>query len=149
MDTAKLVADLMTATSEVATLKANATTHDAALNAATERATGLQTQLTEAQGTITTLTSERDAAVAANRTADADAAATWLTASLTKLLTAGGKSIENLPTDVAALTAAIDAETNGLTALIPAGGRSESGNRGTTEGKPAEASLSAFKTNRK
>jgi hypothetical protein len=59
----------------------------------------LQTQLTAAQ--------------AENKTEDATAATTWLTASLTKLLTAAGKSVENLPTDVAALTAAIDAETQG------------------------------------
>jgi hypothetical protein len=149
VDTNKLTADLIDAKTKVGVLEAAAAGHEVALTAANTRAEGLQTQLTAANEQIATLTSERDNAVAANRTADADAATTWLTASLTKLLTAAGKSVENLPTTVADLTAAIDAETRGLTAIIPAGGASEGGaGSGATEAKPA-ASLSAFKTNRR
>lgn len=148
VNTEKLVADLMAATSQVAVLQAAAGTHETALTAA-------NTARDEALGQVTTLTTERDelqtqltAAQSANKSEDATAAVAWLTASLTKLLTAAGKTAENLPTDVAALTAAIDAETNGLTALIPAGGASEGGTASETEGKPA-VSLSAFKTNRR
>jgi hypothetical protein len=143
VNTEKLVADLMAATTENATLKATANTHEAALTAA-------NTARDEALGQVATLTTERDelqtkleAAQADNKTEEATAATTWLTASLTKLLTAAGKSVENLPTDVAGLTAAIDAETKGLTALIPAGGATEAGAANDT---PAKASLSAFQT---
>jgi hypothetical protein len=145
VNTEKLVADLMAATSELATLKANAGTHEAAITAA-------NTARDEALGQVTTLTAERDdlqtqltTATAENKTEEATAATTWLTASLTKLLTAAGKSVENLPTDVAALTAAIDAETKGLTALIPAGGASEGGSGSETREAP-KANLSAFTT---
>ncbi|WP_037500720.1 hypothetical protein [Sphingomonas jaspsi] len=143
MDTNKLTADLIDAKTQVGVLTAAATAHEAQLTAA-------HTARDEALGQVATLTAERDelqtkltAAEGESRTADAEAAVTWLTASLTKLLTAAGKTAENLPTDVAALTAAIDAETQGLTALIPAGGASQQAGGDDTAPK---ADLSAFKT---
>lgn len=148
MDTNKLVSDFVTAQSRVAVLEAAATGHEAALTAANTARTAAETALATAQEAITTLTGERDSAVATSRTADADTATTWLTASLTKLLTAAGKAVENIPTDIAALTAAIDAETKGLTAIIPAGGVTTPAGE-NREDEPAKASFSAFKTNRK
>lgn len=147
MNTEKLVADLVTAQTRVGVLEAAEQTHTSALTAANERADGIQTQLTEAQAEVTRLTGELETAQGQSKAPEADAAVTWLTASLTKLLTAAGKPAENLPTDVAALTAAIDTETKGLTAIIPAGGASEPGAE-SPEAKPA-ASLSAFKSNRR
>lgn len=147
VNTEKLVADLVTAQTRVGVLEAAEQTHTSALTAANERANGIQTQLTEAQAEVTRLTGELETAQGQSKAPEADAAVTWLTASLTKLLTAAGKPAENLPTDVAALTAAIDAETKGLTAIIPAGGASEPGAE-SPEAKPA-ASLSAFKSNRR
>lgn len=148
VDVSKLTADLIEARTEAGVLKAAADQHTAALTAANDRVTELQTQLSEANQTVATLTADLETARSESKADDADAATTWLTASLTKLLTAAGKPTDNLPTTVADLTAAIDAETKGLTALIPAGGASEGGQGNATEAKPA-ASLSAYKTNRK
>jgi hypothetical protein len=144
VDTSKLTADLIEAKTQVGVMTAAAETHAAALTAANGRADELQTQLTASQEQVTALQAELETAKGESKTDEATAASTWLTASLTKLLTAAGKSAENLPTDVAALTAAIDAETQGLTALIPAGGSDATG-ASTTEEVPA-ASLSAFQT---
>jgi hypothetical protein len=145
VDVSKLTADLIDAKTKVGVLEAAAQNHAAALTAANERATGFETQLTAAQEQIATLTTERDDARKTSCAKDAETAVTWLTASLTKLLTAAGKPVENLPTDVAALTAAIDAETKGLTAIIPAGGASEAGTGSETDETP-KANFSAFKT---
>lgn len=146
VDTSKLVADFAALTGENAVLKAAADTHAATLTAANtardaalEQVTALTTERDELQ---TQLTAAKDTAgVSEGETA----AVTWLTASLTKLLTAAGKAVENLPTDVAALTAAIDAETKGLTSLIPPGGASEAGTDDHNREAP-KANLSAFKT---
>jgi predicted nucleic acid-binding Zn-ribbon protein len=148
VDVSKLTADLIDAKTKVGVLEAAAATHETALTAANTRATELQTQLSAAQESVTRLEAELATAQGASKADEATAAVAWLTASLTKLLTAAKKPVENLPTDVAALTAAIDAETKGLTALIPPGGASEAGLEDTTEAKPA-AALSAFKTHRR
>lgn len=146
VDTSKLTADLIDAKTQVGVLTAAATAHDAALTAANDRATGLETQLTAAQADVTRLEAELATANEASKAPEATAAVTWLTASLTKLLTAASKPTENLPTDVAGLTAAIDAETQGLTALIPAGGASQSGADNENETVRPAVSLSAFKS---
>lgn len=145
VNTEKLVADLVSAQTEVGVLKAAAEGHTAALTAANEARDAAITARDEAQAEVTRLTGELEAAKDANKAPEADAAVTWLKASLTKLLTAAGKSTENLPEDVAGLTAAIDAETKGLTALIPAGGASEGGTGADNDEKPA-VNLSAFKS---
>jgi hypothetical protein len=144
VDVSKLTADLIDAKTQVGVLEAAAQSHETALTAANTRAGDLETQLTAANEQISTLTSERDTAREESRSDDAEAAVEWLKASLTKLLTAAGKSTENLPESVADLTAAIDAETQGLTALIPAGGKSQT----TTELSDAPKTFSAFKTRR-
>lgn len=146
VDTAKLVADFAALTGENAVLKAAAESHTAALTAANTARDEAITARETAEAEVTRLTAERDAAVAESRTDDATAATTWLTASLTKLLTAAGKPVENLPTTVADLTKAIDAETKGLTAIIPAGGASEAGADNHQEENAPKASLSAFTT---
>jgi phage head maturation protease len=148
VDLTKLTADLIDAKTKVGVLEAAAGQHEVQLTAATTRADGLQTQLTAAQERVTTLEAELTTAKEATREADATAAVTWLTASLTKLLAAAGKPTENLPTTVTELTAAIDAETKGLTAIIPAGGASEGArNANLSEDRPAVA-VGAFKTRR-
>lgn len=146
MDTTKLTADLIDAKTQVGVLTAAAATHETALTAA-------NTARDAALGQVTTLTAERDelatqlsTAQAESKGPEAEAAVTWLTASLTKLLTAGSKPVENLPTTVTDLTAAIDAETQGLTALIPAGGSAAAPGAAKDEVTP-KASLSAFQSN--
>lgn len=146
VDTTKLTADLIDAKTQVGVLTAAAATHETALTAA-------NTARDAALGQVTTLTAERDelatqlsTAQAESKGPEAEAAVTWLTASLTKLLTAGSKPVENLPTTVTDLTAAIDAETQGLTALIPAGGSAAAPGAAKDEVTP-KASLSAFQSN--
>jgi hypothetical protein len=147
VNTEKLTADLIEAKTKVGVLEAAAEGHQAALTAAhTARDEAIAARDT-AQAEVTRLTSELETAKSDSKADEAEAATAWLTASLTKLLAAAGKATENLPTTVADLTAAIDAETKGLTAIIPAGGASEGG-AGETEVKPA-ASLSAYKSPRR
>jgi hypothetical protein len=148
VNTDKLVADLVAAQTQVGVLTAAAEGHQAALTAANQRVTAIQAELTAAQEQVTELETQLTAAKDESKASEAGAATTWLTASLTKLLTAAGKPTENLPTSVADLTAAIDAETKGLTAIIPAGGASEGGTGNDNEAKPA-ASLSAYKSPRR
>lgn len=143
VDTSKLTADLIDAKTQVGILTAAATGHEAQLTAANTARDAAVTELATANAALATAQAELVTAKGENQTA---AAVTWLTASLTKLLTAAKKSVENLPTDVAALTAAIDAETQGLTALIPAGGASQAA--GSTQTEAPAANLSAFKTRR-
>ena len=148
MNTEKLTADLVEAKTEVGLLKAAAQTFDAQLSAA-------NTARDEALEQVTSLTAERDnlqtelsTAKAESKVEDHDAAVAYLTSVLTKLHTAAGETAENLPTSVAELTAAIDAKTAGLTALIPAGGATQE-TRGNSETDIAKVDLSAFKTNRR
>jgi hypothetical protein len=148
VDVSKLTADLIDAKTKVGVLEAAAENHATALAAANTARDEAITARDEAQADVTRLEAELETAKQASKAGEADAATTWLTASLTKLLTAADKPTENLPTDVAGLTAAIDAETKGLTAIIPAGGASEAALSDVTEGKTA-TSLGAFKTNRR
>jgi hypothetical protein len=146
VNTEKLVADLVAAQTEVGVLKAAAETHDTALQAANSQVEELTTKLTAAEADVARLTGELETAKEEAGPSEGETeATTWLTASLTKLLTAAGKPVENLPEDVAGLTAAIDAETKGLTALIPAGGKSQTG-ADLSDDEAPKASLSAFKS---
>lgn len=147
MDTSKLTADLIEARTEVGVLKAAATTFEAQLTAANSAREAALTQVTELTTQLEGVQAELTTAKAESKVAEHDAAVTYLTQVLTKQLTASGKPTENLPTSVAELTAAIDAETKGLTALIPAGGKSEGAGGSATE--ETTVNLSAFKTNRR
>lgn len=147
VDLSKLTADLVEAKTKVGILEAAAETTTGQLTAATGRVTELTTELSTAQGEVTRLEAELATARGESQADEAAAAVAYLTSVLTKLHTAAGETAENLPTTVAALTAAIDAKTNGLTALIPAGGASEAG-AGATVHDIKKVDLSAFKTRR-
>lgn len=147
VNTEKLVADFADSKAENAVLKAAAAQHDTVLKAATDRAVAAEASLAAEQEKVTNLEAELATAKGESKATEADTATTWLTASLTKLLTAAGKPTDNLPTDIAGLTAAIDENTAGLTAIIPAGGVSQPGNTAEDETK-LKASHSNFKTRR-
>lgn len=149
MNTEKLTADLVEARTQVGVLEAAATQHEAQLTAA-------NSARDEALEQVTSLTAERDelqtqltAAKEESRSDEADAAVVYLTSVLTKLHTAAGETPSDLPTTVTELTAAIDAKTAGLTALIPPGGASVAGGGDDADDKPAKVDLSAYKTNRR
>jgi hypothetical protein len=94
----------------------------AELTARAERRPTLQTQLTAAEGREQAATPNRRHDLA-DRVADQAAHRGW-------------QADREPADDVAALTAAIDAETKGLTALIPAGGASEGGTGETARRRP-------------
>lgn len=146
MNTEKLTADLIDAKTKVGVLEAAAESHTAALTAANTARDEAITARETAEAEVVRLTGELETAKADNKSDAAEAALTWLTASLTKLLTAAGKPVENLPEDIAGLTAAIDAETKGLTALIPAGGAAEAALTNDTNKDAKVANLTAFQT---
>lgn len=122
--------------------------------------TNLTARAETAEGSVTSLTAERDQAIAAKTTAetalsdaqakdgtaDRDAAITYLSDVLKKVRTAAGKAEGEVPTDVAGLTAAIDTETSKLTAILPVGGVTvASGDAPKTE---VARDFSAFKTSK-
>ena len=145
MNTEKLTADLIDAKTQLGILEAAAERHTTELTAANERATGFETQLTAANERITALEAELETANGESHADEAEAAVTYLTSVLEKLHVAAGETAKNLPTTVAELTAAIDEKTKGLTALIPAGGKSKTGTELSDEDQP-ERTFGAFKT---
>lgn len=148
MDTTKLTADLIEASTKVGVLEAAAATFDAQLSAANTAREAAEGQVTELTTKVTDLETQLTAAQGESKVTEHDAAVVYLTSVLTKLHTAAGETAENLPTDVAGLTAAIDAKTAGLTALIPPGGvTTPAGGNETSDN--AKVDLSAFKTNRR
>lgn len=152
MNTEKLTADLVEAKTEVGVLKAAASTFEAQLtaaNTARDEAVGQVAELTTKVGELETQLAAATEAQPETKVEEHDAAVAYLTSVLTKLHVAAGETAENLPETVAGLTAAIDAKTNGLTALIPAGGVSTPAGGNTEDDNPAKVDLSAFKTNRR
>jgi len=148
IDTNKLTTDLIDAKTQVGVLTAVASGHEAILTASTEANAALNVQLTAVTAERDTAVAELETAKAASRGDEADAAIVYLTNVLTKLHVAADKSVEGLPTTIAALTAAIDEETKGLTAIIPAGGSAAAPALNAKDDAKG-TSLSAFRTNRR
>lgn len=148
IDTNKLTTDLIDAKTSVGVLTAAATGHAAALTAATEAREAVAVQLTAVTAERDTAVTALAEAVTASRSDEADAAIAYLTTVLTKLTVAAGETPADLPTTVAELTAAIDAKTNGLTAIIPAGGSAAAPVVTAKDDVESPVALSAFRTNR-
>jgi len=145
IDTNKLTADLIAAGTKVGVLEAAATAHAAALEASAAKVTAAETRVSELTAELNTANQALVDANKSNKTDEADAAIVYLSSVLTKLHTATGTEVPaELPKTVAELTAAIDAKTAGLTAILPVGGVTTAA-PATDDAKPSAVALSAFK----
>ena len=137
VDVNKLIADLSASQAEGAVLKAAATAHDAVVAA-------LNTQVTALEASVTSLTEDRDAALALASEVNADdykAALTFLQETATKVLTAAELSADNLPKTAAELSALIAEHSLKLSAILPLDGKSS----GKSSNQPVKKPLGAFK----
>lgn len=144
VDTNALITQLSDAKAAKQVAEAQVTTLTATVAERDGTITALQADVAARDEQITTLTSERDEAVAASATADRDAAVAYLSRVLENVRVAAGREKGDLPETVAELTAAIDAETSQLTAILPVGGVAAAAGA-TEEGKEPKRSFAAFK----
>lgn len=145
IDVNKLVADLSDVKAELKTSTASIATLTARAEKAETDLAAAQTQLGERDSTIADLNTQLDAAKGATRADEADAAITYLKDVLTGVRTASGKEVGDLPETVADLTAAIDAETSKLTAILPVNGVSQPA--GSDDDRAEKRDFSAFRLN--
>ena len=134
--------------SEVATLTASVAEKDA-------RIVELEAQLATAQATpdeaLTAANTALETATAnlTAASADRDTAVSALKDVAKKVLTASGKLNEQVPEDIASLTALIASTETGLSAVLVAGGRSQDSVDDTSVRQTPVASLGAFRAPRK
>lgn len=145
VDINKLVADLSDVKADLKTANAEVTTLTAARDAAFGERDAQIALVAERDQTIADLNTQLTAAKEASRADEADAAITYLKQVLTGVRTAAGKEAGDLPESVADLTAAIDAETSKLTAILPVGGVSQAAGEG--DDQKVERDFTAFRIN--
>lgn len=138
MDMNDLIVKLTDAKSEAATAVKDVTRLERELaesrgaqNEASTRAAQLETELAEARALALDAPNAEQVAAAEKDAKSTKASVDFLTKQLTAVLTASGKTVENLPTDVDGLIAAIDESGVNLAAALPINGVSASANSDT------------------